>query len=62
MAKMKSGWTNYVGARVASERAVVKGTKSDAAQFGIRSPGKNVGKGKLRKGKSSTLPSIVTGS
>lgn len=42
MAKMKSGWTDYVGPRVRSERAVVKGFKSDAAQFGIRSPGKSV--------------------
>lgn len=37
-----SGWTDYVGPRVRSERAVVRGMKSDAAQFGIRSPGKSV--------------------
>ena len=61
MAKMKSGNASWMGGRVASERAVVKGIKSDAAQYGIRSPGKSVGKGKLNKGKSSTLPSIVTG-
>ena len=41
MAKMKSGWTDYVGPRVRSERTVVKGVKSDAAQFGIRSPGRS---------------------
>lgn len=37
----KSGWTSYVGPTVKGERAVVKGIKSDAAQFGVRSPGKS---------------------
>lgn len=42
MAKMKSGNTSWMAGRVASERAVVKGIMSDAAQFGIRSPGRSV--------------------
>jgi hypothetical protein len=42
MAKMKSGNTSWMGGRVTSERALLRGIKSDAAQFGVRSPGRSV--------------------